>query len=109
MEQPLRQLTDKPFAVNLFSFQASDENTRIGEVQQELNGIRDMLGIPHAAEGPVITSDHLREQFAVLLEAKVPVISTAFGVLPIPFMQQAKAAGFAGCHDGDNSTRSTPG
>ncbi|WP_246315801.1 NAD(P)H-dependent flavin oxidoreductase [Paenibacillus foliorum] len=88
----IRKLTDKPFAVNLFAAQTSDNNTRIGEVQRELNRMRDVLKIPHAVADPVRTPDLFEKQFAVLLEEKVPVISTAFGILPEPLMQQAKLA-----------------
>jgi nitronate monooxygenase len=89
----IRQLTDAPFGVNLFSIQLTDNNERTKEVQRELNQVRDQLGITHAAEEPVVTPDHFEEQFAVVLEEKVPVISTAFGVLPEPLMRQAKSAG----------------
>lgn len=88
----IRKLTDKPFAVNLFASQSTDNNTRIGEAGQELNRIRDELGIPHVVADHVTTPDLFEKQFAVLLEEKVPVISTAFGILPEPFMRQAKWA-----------------
>ncbi|MEK3719833.1 NAD(P)H-dependent flavin oxidoreductase [Paenibacillus sp. FSL H8-0034] len=89
----IRQLTDAPFAVNLFAIQVPDNNTRIGEVQGELNRLRNVLGVTHATQEPVSTPDHFQEQLAVVLEEKVPVISTAFGVLSEPFVQQAKSAG----------------
>ncbi len=89
----IRLLTDAPFAVNLFMPQAADPNIRNAEAARELNRVRDVLGIPQAAEGPVTTPDYFREQFAVLVEEKVSVISTAFGVLPELLMRQAKSAG----------------
>ncbi|MCR8632959.1 NAD(P)H-dependent flavin oxidoreductase [Paenibacillus radicis (ex Xue et al. 2023)] len=89
----IRQLTNSPFAVNLFVTHAADDNSRIGEVQQELNRTRDILEIPHASAHPVQTPDRFEEQFAVLLEEKVPVMSTAFGVLPEALMKQAQSAG----------------
>jgi nitronate monooxygenase len=89
----IRRLTDAPFAVNLFSIRALDDNTRIGEAQRELNRMRSALGLPHAVEGPVTTPDHFEAQFSVLLEEKVPVISTAFGVLPEMMVRQAKSEG----------------
>ncbi|MGG1633348.1 nitronate monooxygenase family protein [Paenibacillus sp. FSL K6-3182] len=88
----IRKLTDKPFAVNLFATQTSDHNTRIGEVQRELNLMRNVLGISHASAEHVTTPDRFDQQMAVLLEEKVPVISTAFGILPEPFLRQAKEA-----------------
>lgn len=89
----IRQLTNAPFSVNLFSIQLSDHNERINEVQQELDRSRNVLGLPKASEGSVITPDLFEEQFKVLLEENVPVISTAFGVLSETHMQQAKKAG----------------
>lgn len=91
--QEIRQLTNAPFAVNLFSIQVTDSNARIGEAQQVLNRMREELGIETASSDPVTTPDHFEEQFEVLLEARVPVISTAFGILPEPLLQRAKAAG----------------
>lgn len=93
--QDIRKLTDKPFAVNLFaSFpsKVSDNQDRIGEVQHELNRMRQTLGISEAGADRVITPDWFKKQFTVLIEEKVPVISTAFGILPEPLMRQAKAA-----------------
>ncbi|MFE9273961.1 NAD(P)H-dependent flavin oxidoreductase [Paenibacillus glucanolyticus] len=93
--QDIRKLTDKPFAVNLFAStatQASDNLDRIGEVQHELNRMRETLGIPQAGADQVAAPDWFEKQFTVLLEEKVPVISTAFGILPEPLMRQAKAA-----------------
>jgi nitronate monooxygenase len=89
----IRRLTKATFAVNLFAIQVPDNNARIAEVQRELNQMRDVLGIPHAAADGVKTPDLFEKQFAVLLEEKVPVISTAFGVLPEVLMRQAKSAG----------------
>jgi nitronate monooxygenase len=89
----IRQLTQAPFGVNLFSTLFVDNNIRIKEVQHELNKIRDELGIMQASDEGVSTPNHFEEQFAVLLEEKVPVISTAFGLLPETFIRQAKTAG----------------
>lgn len=91
--EEIRKLTNKPFAVNLFSIQMSDCNKRIEEAQRELNRTRDVLDIPRSTTEPVKSPDRFEEQIAVLLEQKVSVISTAFGVLPKPFMRQAKAVG----------------
>lgn len=91
--QEIRKLTESPFAVNLFSTSFVDNNSRIREVQNELNKIREELGIIQASGEDVSTPNHFEEQFAVLLEEKVPVISTAFGLLPDNLLQQAKSAG----------------
>lgn len=97
----IRELTDAPFAVNLFAVNSSNHaidtsghNERVMEVQAVLNRMRDELGAPRVPESkPMITPDILEEQFAVVVEEKVPVISTAFGLLPQPFRQAAQSAG----------------
>jgi Dioxygenases related to 2-nitropropane dioxygenase len=89
----IRELTAAPFGVNLFVAQPGDDNSRIQEVQNELNKIRNQLGIPNAAENDVQTPNWFEKQFEVLLEEKVPVISTAFGVLPASFMDAARTSG----------------
>ncbi|TVY01443.1 NAD(P)H-dependent flavin oxidoreductase [Cohnella terricola] len=89
----IRVLTKAPFAVNLFSTNARDDNERVGEVQRGLNRMRDELQIPHASEEPVFTPDRFEEQCSVLIEEKVPVISTAFGLLPERIMKQTRSAG----------------
>lgn len=89
----IKQLTQKPFAVNLFCTQVSDNNSRIKEVQQELNKMRSELGIAQASDESVSSPNYFDEQFAILLEEHVSVISTAFGLLPEKLMQQAKSAG----------------
>ncbi|WP_235550590.1 NAD(P)H-dependent flavin oxidoreductase [Paenibacillus sp. Soil750] len=89
----IRKLTNAPFGVNLFVTRAQDDNSRTPEVQQELNVMRAKFGIPNVVAEEVKTPDHFEQQFAVLLEEKVPVISTAFGVLPPHMTEQAKAAG----------------
>jgi nitronate monooxygenase len=90
----IRDRTNAPFAVNLFAIQMPDDNDGIGEVQRRLNRIRESLGIPEASEEAVVnTPDRYKEQIAVLLEEKVPVISTAFGILSESDTRQARAAG----------------
>ncbi|WP_127498956.1 NAD(P)H-dependent flavin oxidoreductase [Paenibacillus glycanilyticus] len=89
----IREITSAPFGVNLFVNQPADQNTRIQEVQDKLNDFRMQLGIP-ASEGTEVHSPNwFEEQFEVLIEEKVPVISTAFGVLPEPHMRKAQASG----------------
>ncbi|GGD47626.1 NAD(P)H-dependent flavin oxidoreductase [Paenibacillus nasutitermitis] len=89
----IRDLTDRPFAVNLFSVSLRDDNTRTEEVQQALNPMRNTLGLAAADLTAVNTPDFIEAQFAVLLEEQVPIISTAFGIAPPRIMEQAKSAG----------------
>ncbi|MFF2093982.1 NAD(P)H-dependent flavin oxidoreductase [Paenibacillus sp. NPDC058174] len=89
----LRKLTNAPFGVNLFSIQTVDDNSRTEEVQRELNEIRKILDIPLVQGDQVQSPEYFEQQFAVLIEEQVPVISTAFGVLPTHMMKQAKSHG----------------
>ncbi|WP_211749405.1 nitronate monooxygenase family protein [Paenibacillus sp. Marseille-Q4541] len=90
--QEIRKRTDKPFGVNLFASPVSDNDTRIGEVNGVLNRMREELHVPLENTSTVKSPDLFEKQCAVILEERVPVISTAFGVLPEPFMQHAKEA-----------------
>lgn len=83
--------TDKPFAVNIFVSKDKDDFSRLMEVQQALASFRKELGI----EEPEISdsADWSRQQFEICLEMKVPVISTAFGILEAEQIQAAKSAG----------------
>lgn len=89
----IRQLTNASFGVNLFSTPIHDHYKGIQEVQGKLNEMRDTLGIAHASTALPITPDLFEEQFSVVIDEKVPVISTAFGVLPESLTRQAKSAG----------------
>lgn len=89
----IRGRTSAPFAVNLFTVPMEDDNRRTAEVQRVLDSIRDDLGLPPALPQAVQTPDHLERQFSEVLEAGVPVISTAFGVLSPRHMELAKTAG----------------
>ena len=87
--QEIRKRTDQPLP-STFCARCRDRHERIGEVQQELNRMRDDLGIPHAGKDRVAT-----DWFGAIRGSdrkKVPVISTAFGILDEPHMRQAKAA-----------------
>lgn len=85
----IKKRTDKPFAVNLFCADMKDSVDGVHESQQVLDGMRKELGIARS-DHDVKTNDHFEQQFQVLIEEKVPVISTAFGVLPSEKMIVAK-------------------
>lgn len=87
----IRRLTDRPFGVNLFTADMTDDTSRVQEVQRMLDPIRDELGIK-AGKKALYTPSKFTEQFQVLLEEGVPIISTAFGILPDGAMREAKAA-----------------
>ncbi|MEH6939339.1 nitronate monooxygenase [Bacillus sp. JJ664] len=89
----IRKLTKYPFAVNLFATSNSDHASEISEVQSELNKFRKILGIPLAKEDGITSTSIFDEQFDILIEEKVPVISTAFGLLTDNMIAQANALG----------------
>ncbi|WP_028776957.1 NAD(P)H-dependent flavin oxidoreductase [Shimazuella kribbensis] len=90
----IRKLTDAPFAVNLFISQMQTSTVPIERnVQYTLNQMRDDLGLPQKYDTSITITDNFDQQFAVLIEEKVPVISTAFGILSNRYRDQAKAAG----------------
>ncbi|RAV20438.1 NAD(P)H-dependent flavin oxidoreductase [Paenibacillus contaminans] len=79
----IRKLTDRPFGVNLFVTSMKDDWSRNGEVQPVLDSMRRKLSLdPAGSSAPPATPDWVDAQIALLLEERVPVISTAFGVLP---------------------------
>lgn len=88
----IKQKTGQPFAVNLFCTDMKDQFERIKDVQSVLNRFREELHIPEGMEQ--VKAPHLfEEQFQILLDEKVPIISTAFGVLSADHMALAKQNG----------------
>ncbi|MGE6618923.1 NAD(P)H-dependent flavin oxidoreductase [Bacillus mycoides] len=88
----IRSITDKPFAVNLFCTELKDNLDRVEQVQEVLNKMRNNLGLK-AGIANISTKNLFKEQFHVLIEERVPVISTAFGSLPTEQLQIAKDLG----------------
>ncbi|WP_261132078.1 nitronate monooxygenase family protein [Bacillus sp. Marseille-Q3570] len=75
----IRTRTDRPFAVNLFKVEMLQEDDRTASVQQQLLPIYEDLDITPSTQKHVVT-DYYEEQFDILIEEKVPVITTTFGV-----------------------------
>ncbi len=89
----IRQLTDKPFAVNLFIPEEITGDTRPGEnVRRLMNEARRRLGIP---EDPDVGrfAEPFEEQMAAVLEEEVPVFSFTFGILEERWMTELKRRG----------------
>lgn len=87
----IRKLTNKPFAVNLFcveNIELLDKN-QAAEVKSELMRIGQGLGVKDT-DINFEAAEYFEEQFEVLVENKVPVISTAFGLLSSEKMKIAK-------------------
>ncbi|WP_174615035.1 NAD(P)H-dependent flavin oxidoreductase [Virgibacillus ihumii] len=87
--QRVKQLTDKPFAVNLFAVNLESFSNEIGRMQQFLNGFRSKLEIGHGTDF-VKVNDYLHEKVHVVLEEDIRVVSTAFGVLSSFLIQRLK-------------------
>lgn len=88
----IRQQTDRPFAVNLFCVE--DLNTPSDKKHE--NEVKEVL--ISLGKNLSITEDHIQfqtpdlfnERFQVLIEEEVPIISTAFGILPDDKMEAVK-------------------
>jgi nitronate monooxygenase len=84
----IRELTDQPFAVNLFS-PSMEETKNLKTSQEALIRYHQELGIPlkfsHERSLPP-----LKEQIEVLIEEKIPVFSFTFGIPPLSYLQQLK-------------------
>lgn len=87
-----RELTAKPFGVNLFIPEPlPDQPEKIERMNQILQTYRDALGMGQPSQ-PKQYAQPFEEQMAVILEEKVPVFSFTFGALPDQWLQQLKAA-----------------
>jgi nitronate monooxygenase len=85
----IKERTSKPFAVNLFCTSMRDDFTNLKEVDSILQVFREKLGIIQKEE--LRTVDTFEEQFQVLLEEEVPIISTAFGLLSPEKVEKLKS------------------
>jgi nitronate monooxygenase len=88
----IRERTNCTFAVNLFCTSMKDDFSNINEVQSVLNTFREKLGM-RSREENIKTDDDFEEQFQVVMEEKVPVLSTAFGLLSAEKVEFAKSRG----------------
>ncbi|SHE32471.1 nitronate monooxygenase [Seinonella peptonophila] len=91
--QEIRQLTDRPFGVNLFvPEQPMESKENIDQMTDYLNKYRVKLGI---AQNPLIQkfSESFDEQLQVLLEERIPVFSFTFGIPSQDVIQAMKQRG----------------
>lgn len=78
--QATRQLTQKPFAVNLFAplqFERSAEKIQL--IWQAMAGYRQELGLPPTAQPEIINPAVFEDQLAMLIREKIKLISFTFG------------------------------
>ncbi|ALX49778.1 NAD(P)H-dependent flavin oxidoreductase [Lentibacillus amyloliquefaciens] len=88
--QAIKQLTDKPFAVNLFAVNLEAFSDDIAQMQQFLNQYRGELEMD-TGESSIKVRDYLQEKIDVILEENIPIVSTAFGVLSYMLIDRLKA------------------
>lgn len=86
----VRELTQRPFAVNLFSPDADEELA--GDFASLANSLRpyhDRLGIP-APEMPKSAGEKFEEQIEVICRLRVPIVSFTLGIFPAALMEKLK-------------------
>lgn len=89
----IRELTDRPFAVNLFVPEPiAEQPEKIEQVNRIMQKYREELGM---GETPLPSrfAESFEEQIAVVLEEKVPVFSCTFGLLQPELIESLKANG----------------
>ncbi|MFC0216370.1 NAD(P)H-dependent flavin oxidoreductase [Paenibacillus chartarius] len=90
----IRELTDRPFAVNLFMDQPYEASTdQIAQVQHWMKPFRDELGIDVPQTPITKYAENADEQTNVVLEEGVPVFSFTFGCLSKPWAARFREAG----------------
>ncbi|SDW07549.1 nitronate monooxygenase family protein [Paenibacillus sp. CF384] len=88
-----RELTDRPFGVNLFVPELPEEQEgEVGQMTTELNKYRAQLGIELNPSIPK-SSESFQEQVQVLLEEEVSIFSFTFGIPPHDMLQAMKQRG----------------
>lgn len=87
--QRTKQLTDKPFAVNIFADNLEAFSSDIKDMQELLDVYRNEMELDQGNE-TIKVNDYLEEKIYVILLEKVPVVSTAFGVLSSILIERLK-------------------
>lgn len=94
----IRRATDRPFAVNVFAL-GSDAALGARGLPANASAVLEVVAKLHAELGldppsiPASPAVVLEEQLAVIAEARVPIVSFTFGVLPQPVVAALKARG----------------
>ncbi|MFD2639106.1 NAD(P)H-dependent flavin oxidoreductase [Piscibacillus salipiscarius] len=89
----IKKKTNQPFAVNVFSLRGDREQSFQSSEVEALNAVRTQVELNPVDQVDFSWQNRVAEQVDVLLEEKVPVISTAFGILPEEIAERAKSAG----------------
>src|SRR5436190_11750562 len=96
----VRELTDRPFGVNLWlhtelrppTDPATIPDSTLRAVQGTLNGFRRRLGVPANTERPDPVPDLVDEAIEVILDERVPVLSSALGLPDIDLVRRCWGA-----------------
>jgi nitronate monooxygenase len=90
----VRELTSRPFAVNLFApvERAEPAPDVVEAVDRALAPFRRELGLPDPVrEHPLVPPDPFEERLAVVVEENVPAFSFTFGIPPLAGVQESGA------------------
>ncbi len=93
--QEIKQLTQNPFAINLFA-PTTTQNYSADEVNHAirlLNYFRKKLGITNREEIQIPPAANFEEKLNILIEEKIPIFSFTFGVLTKEIIQRVKSHG----------------
>ena len=90
----VRARTARPFGVNLWLHQElrppvpahSIADSTLAQAQGALNAFRARLGLPPSTARPAPPPDLIAEAFQVILDERVPVWSTIFGLAVVPLV-----------------------
>ncbi|WP_379547267.1 NAD(P)H-dependent flavin oxidoreductase [Oceanobacillus sojae] len=89
--QKIKQLTDNPFAVNLFTPETPEVNdTEVAQANEWLLPFREGLQISEAPEVKEIQTATFEQQIQIIIEERVPVCSFTFGIPSKAVLQQLK-------------------
>lgn len=87
----IKQLTDKPFAVNLFTPETPEVVTaEVARANEWLLPFREELDIPEAPEIKEIQTAAFEQQIQIIIEEQVPVCSFTFGIPAKAVLQELK-------------------
>ncbi|HLR01275.1 MAG TPA: nitronate monooxygenase [Virgibacillus sp.] len=87
--QQTKALTDKPFAVNVFTDNLEAFSSEVGDMQQFLNRYRQELEL-EPGERSIKVNDYLQEKIYCIINENIPIVSTAFGVLSSMLIERLK-------------------
>lgn len=89
----VKSLTDKPFGINLFKARMSTSDPALNRMQGRLDLYRKELGLPLQVDQNLKVPLMYDEQFQVVLEEKVPIFTTAFGLPSASEVAQLQSLG----------------